>query len=107
MIESPPGNLDAQFIADCEVTGGQSSGIMLLIKENRLTRTMQTPPLVDAPLKSASSRIRKLSFVNLLQPLKQCLGFEPRFLLKSLLDLVPDPFERINASAVVPLAGSL
>lgn len=107
VIKSLSGYLDAQFIAHGEVTGGQSSGLMLLVKEDRLTRTMQTPPPVDAPLKRSTCRIRKLPVLSLLQPLKQCPGFEPRFLLKSFLNLVPDPFERIYASAVVPLARSL
>lgn len=79
VIKSLSGNLYAQFIAHGEVTGGQSFGMMLLIKEDHLTRTMQTPPPVDTPLIRLTCRIRKLPIVSLLRPLKQCPGFEPRF----------------------------
>ena len=104
MIESPPGNLDAQFIADCEVTRGQSPTVMLLIKEGDFARPMQTSPLVDATFKCATSGIRKLSFVSLLQPFKERLRFESRFDFQSLFHFGPDFRKRINPRAIISIA---
>jgi len=104
MIKSPPGNFDTQFIADCEVTGGQSSAVMFLIKEGDFARAMQTSPLVDATFKCATSGIRELSFVSLLQPLKERLRFESRFDFQSLLYDGPDVRKRINPRAIFSIA---
>jgi len=104
MIESPPGNLDAQFIADCEVTGGQSSAVMFLIKKGDLARPMQTSPLVDATFECATSGIRELSFVSLLQPFKERLRFESRFDFQSLLNDGPDLRKRICPRAIIAIA---
>lgn len=103
VIESPSCNLHAEFIAHREVTGGQSSWVMLLIKEDRLAGTMQTSPLVHAPFKGATSGIRKLCFVSLLQPFEKRLRFEPRFQFEPLLDFVPDVSKGIAARTVVAI----
>jgi hypothetical protein len=103
VVESPPGNPDAQFIADREVTGGQSSTVMFLIKEGDFARAMQTSPLVDATFKCATRGIRELSFVSLLQPFKERLRFESRFDFQSLLHFAPDVRKRISSRAVVSL----
>ena len=103
MIESASCDLHTEVIANRKITGGQSAWVMLLIKEDGLSRTMQTPPLVHASLKRATCRIRKLSFVSLLQPLKQRLRFEPRFHFESLLHLVPYALEWVAASAIVAI----
>lgn len=100
VIESVPCELHAEFIAHREVTGGQSSRIMLLIKEDRLAGPMQASPLTDTSLKSATCRIRKLAIVSLLQPLKQRLRFEPRFQFEPLLHFVPDVSKGIDARAI-------
>jgi hypothetical protein len=107
VVESLSGDLHAEFIAHREVTGGDSSRMMLLIKEDRLSGTMQTAPLAHASLKSATRGIRKLSFVSLLQPLKQRLRFELRFQFEPLLDLGPDTLERVAASAIIAIANLL
>ena len=100
MIESPSCDLHTEFIADRKITGGQSAWVMFLIKEDCLSGTMQTAPLVHTPFKSAPCGIRKQSFVSLLQPFKQRLRFELRFRFKSLLHLVPHGGKRIAARAI-------
>jgi hypothetical protein len=100
VLKSPSCDLHTEFIAHGKITGGQSSRVMLLIKEDRLSRTMQTAPLVHASFKCATSRIRKLSFVSLLHPLKQRLRFEPRFHFEPLLNFVPHRSKRIAACTI-------
>jgi len=53
VIESLSGDLHTQFITHREVTGRQSSRVMLLIKKDRFSGAMQTAPLAHASLKSA------------------------------------------------------
>ena len=107
VVESMSGDLHAEFIAHREVTGGQSSGVMFLIKEDRFSGAMQTAPLAHASLKSATCRIRKLCFVSLLQPLKQRLRFEPRFQFEPLLHFIPDFCKRIVARPVFAIRSLL
>ena len=107
VIKSLSGDLHTQLIAHREVTGGQSSRVMLLIKENRLSGAMQTAPLAHASLKSATCRIRKLSCVTLLQPLKQCLRFEPRFDFETPLHCVPNVSKRIAACSIGAIGSPL
>ena len=107
VIESVPGELHAEFIAHRKVTGGQSSRVMLLIKEDRLAGAMQTSPLTYSSLKSATCRIRKLAIVSLLQPLKQRLRFKPRLHFEPLLHFVPDVSKRITARAIVAVRSLL
>ena len=104
VIESVPCDLHAEFVAHRKVTGGQSSRIMLLIKEDRLAGPMQTSPLTHSSLKSATCRIRKLAIVSLLQPLKQRLRFEPRFHFEPLLHCVPHIGKGISARAIAAIA---
>ena len=104
VIESVPGELHAEFIAHRKVTGGQSSRIMLLIKEDRLAGAMQTSPLTYSSLKSATCRIRKLAIVSLLQPLKQRLRFKPRLHFEPPLHCVPHIGKGISAGAIAAIA---
>lgn len=104
VIESTPCDLHAEFVAHRKVTGGQSSRIMLLIKEDRLAWPMQTSPLTHTSLKSATCRIRKPAIVSLLQPLKQRLCFEPRFHFEPLSYCVPHIGKRINACPIAAIA---
>lgn len=104
VIESVPGELHAEFVAHRKVTGGQSSRIMLLIKEDRLARSMQASPLTYSSLKSATCRIRKLAVVSLLQPLKQRLRFKPRFHFEPPLHCVPHTGKGIRAGAIAAIA---
>jgi hypothetical protein len=77
---------------------------MFLIKEGDFARAMQTSPLVDATFKCASSGVRELSFVSLLQPFKERLRFESRFDFQSLFYDGPDFRKRINPCAIISIA---
>jgi hypothetical protein len=68
VIETLPGDLHTKLVADGEVTGRQSPGMMFLTEENRLTRAMQASPFVDASFKCATRGIWKLINMSLLQP---------------------------------------
>jgi hypothetical protein len=100
VIESLPANLHAQAIADREVTGGQSTRMMILAEENRLPRTVQTSPPADTPLKRTLRGIRKLACVSPLQPLEQRLRLQPRFHLQPPLNIAPHIPERIAAGPI-------
>lgn len=100
VIESLSGDPHAEIVADREVTRCQSSRMMVLPKENRLSRTMQTPPFRHATLERATCRIGKLTRRTLLQPLEQRLRLQPRFHFQPLLNFVPHVGERILACAI-------
>ena len=68
VIETLPGDLHTQLVADGEVAGRQSPRIMFLTEENRLARAMQASPFVDASFKCATRGIWKLINMSLLQP---------------------------------------
>ncbi len=68
VIETLPGDLHPQLVADGEVTGRQPPRMMFLVEENRLARAMQASPFVDASFKCATRGIRKLTRMSLLQP---------------------------------------
>ncbi len=53
MIKSLAGDLHSELMALAEFTGRQSTGVMFLIEEDRLSGTMQTPPFVDAALRKS------------------------------------------------------
>jgi hypothetical protein len=70
VLETLPGDLHPQCVADGEVTGRQSPRMMFLTEENRPARAMQTSPSGDASLERSTSGIREPAFVSDLQPFK-------------------------------------
>lgn len=71
VVKPMPAHLDIQVIAVGEVTGRQPAGVVRLAEEHRLSRSVQTPPLADAPFKRSASGIGELPGVSFLEPLKQ------------------------------------
>jgi hypothetical protein len=100
VIESRSGDLHPEFIADCEVAGRQSPRMVVLPKEDRLPRPMQTSPFCDATLKRATCRIGKLTGMVLSQPCEQRLRPEPGLALQTLPNIIPDILEGIAPRAI-------
>lgn len=101
VIESRSGDRHLELVADREVTGRQPSRMMNLTEEDRLAWTVQASPFRHTPFERSSSGIGKPTDVILLQPVEQCLRFEPWFRFQPLLQFVPNLFERIDSRAVV------
>jgi len=101
VVKSLAGDLDTQSVHDRKVAGGQSPGVMLLGKVDWLVGTVQRSPLGHPSFEGAASRIGELTRVLFLQPLKQCLGFEPWLLLESLFDRWPDLGEQVTPRAIL------
>jgi len=95
------GDLHAELVADSEVAGRQSSGMMNLAEEYRLARPMQTSPLGHTSFECSPRGIGKPTEVRLLQPFEQRDRFQSRFAFELPLHLGPDVVERIDARPIV------
>jgi hypothetical protein len=87
---------DAQAGAVREVGGAQPAGLMHLGEEHFLGRSVQGPPLFEAPLQGAQLAVGEPARVLALQPGEQRLGFQAGVEGQQVLDLGPDVGEGIG-----------
>lgn len=103
VIESVSGDLHAKLVANGEVTGCQSPGVVILTEDDSFPRSVKTPPFRYSTFECPPRGIRKLTFVSLLKPFKQSLRLESRFGFQSLLNFGPNVFKRIGPRPIVAI----
>lgn len=117
MVKSQTSDLHAQVIAVGEVTGSQSSRMMLLTEVHRLPGAMHASPLIDTPLERPPHRVRESHglrvvaclrlVVGRLQPLKQSLRFQAGLHFQLRLNFRPDIDKRVRPSPIISRASVL
>ena len=107
MVKTSAGDLDAEAVADGEIAGCQPTRMVELRKHDGLAGAEERLPFRNPTLERSPGRVGKFAGPSLLQPAKKRMGFDSRFVFKTLLDFRPNFGKRIGPSPIVALGFSL